>query len=158
MILWHVAGSIFLFRWIFRDPKVDLRLLVVGAILPDAIDLIAGVFIGEPSRQRWGHALVVPAAVAVLILLTNRRGRRRRQLMTVVVAWLFHLVLDGVWMREQTFLWPLFGSDFAPWPEGTAWSRALSDPWRFLKEAIGFGYLLLLWRALPKARSDSPPG
>ncbi len=72
-----------------------------------------------------------------MILLTNRRGRRRRQLMTVVVAWLFHLVLDGVWVREQTFLWPLFGTGFAPWPGGTAWSRASSDPWRFVKEGVG---------------------
>ena len=160
MILWHVAGSIFLFRWIFRDPKVDLRLLVLGAVLPDLVDLVAGVILGEPSRQRWGHALVVPVIVTVLILLTNRRGRRRRHLMTVVVAWLFHLVLDGVWVREQTFLWPVFGTDFAPWPSGPVWTRAWSDPWRFVKEGFGLVYLLLLWRALPpiaSSRDGSPP-
>jgi hypothetical protein len=157
VILWHVAGAIFLFRWIFRDPKVDLRLLVLGAVLPDAIDLVAGVFLGEPNRQRWGHTLIVPTIAAIAILLTNRRGRRRRQLMTVVVAWLFHLVLDGVWVREETFLWPLFGLDFAPWPEGTAWSRALSDPWRFVKEAFGFIYLVLLWRALPRLPENLAP-
>ena len=157
MILWHVAGAIFLFRWIFRDPKVDLRLLVLGAVIPDAIDLAAGVFLGEPNRQRWGHTLIVPTIAAIAILLTNRRGRRRRQLMTVVVAWLFHLVLDGVWVREETFLWPLFGLDFAPWPQGTAWSRALSDPWRFVKEAFGFVYLMLLWRALPRLPERAAP-
>ena len=149
MILWHVAGSIFLFRWIFRDPKVDLRLLILGAVLPDLIDIGAGALLGEPSRQRWGHALAAPVLITVLILVTNRRGRRLRQLMTVVVAWLFHLVLDGVWVREQTFLWPLFGVDFAPWPAGPVWARAWSDPWRFVKEAAGLVYLLLLWRALP---------
>jgi len=71
--------------------------------------------------------------------------------MTVIVAWLFHLVLDGVWVREQTFLWPLFGGEFAQWAEGAAWSRAWSDPWRFLKEGIGLVYLVFLWRALPQA-------
>ena len=157
MILWHVAGSIFLFRWIFRDPKVDLRLLILGAVIPDAIDLIAGVLLGDPNRQRWGHTLIVPTVAAIVILLTNRRGRRRRQLMTIVVAWLFHLVLDGVWVREQTFLWPLFGLEFAPWPEGTAWSRALSDPWRFVKEGAGFVYLVLLWRALPRVPGTAAP-
>ena len=157
MILWHVAGSIFLFRWIFRDPKVDLRLLILGAVIPDAIDLIAGALLGDPNRQRWGHTLVVPTVAAIVILLTNRRGRRRRQLMTIVVAWLFHLVLDGVWVREQTFLWPLFGLEFAPWPEGTAWSRALSDPWRFVKEGAGLVYLVLLWRALPRVPGTAAP-
>jgi hypothetical protein len=156
LILWHVAGSIFLFRWIFRDPRVDLRLLILGAVLPDLVDLAGGVFLGQPQRQRWGHALVVPAAATVLILVTNRRGRRRRQLMTVVVAWLFHLVLDGVWLREQTFLWPFFGTEFAPWPPGTAWSRALSDPWRFVKEAAGILYLVVLWRALPRSNAPQP--
>ena len=156
MILWHVAGAIFLFRWIFRDPKVDLRLLVLGAVLPDVIDLCVGVFLGEPFRQRWGHALVIPTIATVLILITNRRGRRRRQFMTVVVAWLFHLVLDGVWVREQTFLWPLFGTAFASSPGGTGWSRALSDPWRFVKEALGLVYLLLLWRALPRPIGGGP--
>ena len=157
MILWHVAGSIFLFRWIFRDPKVDLRLLILGAVIPDAIDLIAGALLGDPNRQRWGHTLVVPTVAAIVILLTNRRGRRRRQLMTIVVAWLFHLVLDGVWVREQTFLWPLFGLEFAPWPGGTAWSRALSDPWRFVKEGAGLVYLVLLWRALPRVPGTRAP-
>lgn len=157
MILWHVAGAIFLFRWIFRDPKVDLRLLVLGAILPDAIDLVVGIFLGEPNRQRLGHTLIVPTIAAIVILFTNRRGRRRRQLMTIVVAWLFHLGLDGVWVREQTFLWPLFGTNFAAWPAGTAWSRALSDPWRFVKEALGFVYLVLLWRALPRVPASGEP-
>ena len=157
MILWHVAGSIFLFRWIFRDPRVDLRLLILGALLPDVIDSLMGLFLGS-FRQRWSHALIAPTVVAIVILLTTRRGRHRRQLMTVIVAWLFHLVLDGVWAREQTFLWPFFGSEFAPWPPGTAWSRALGDPWRFLKEGIGLVYLVFLWRALPQpAGRDSVP-
>ncbi|MGH8927702.1 MAG: metal-dependent hydrolase, partial [Acidimicrobiia bacterium] len=149
VILWHVAGSIFLFRWVFRDPKVDLRLLALGAVLPDLIDIVGGAFLGEPTRQRWGHALMIPVFLAVVILLSTRRGRQRRQLMTVIVAWLFHLVLDGVWDREQTFLWPFFGVEFASWPGTSIWARARSDPWRFLKEGAGLVYLVLLWRSLP---------
>jgi hypothetical protein len=149
MILWHLGGAIFLFRWIFRDPKVDLRLLALGALLPDVADLVAGVFLGEPTRQRFGHALVVPTILAIGILLTTRRGRKRRQLMTVVVAWLFHLLLDGTWVREETFLWPFFGTGFAEWPEGSLLERAFSDPWRWMREAVGLGYLVALWRSLP---------
>lgn len=159
MLFWHLGGAILLFRWIFRDPKVDLRLLALGALFPDLIDLIAGLFLGTPTRQRFGHALVLPTLVAVAIILATRRGRRRRHLMTVVVAWLFHLVLDGVWVREATFFWPFFGWDFVPWPEGSIWSRAASDPWRWIKEAAGLGYLALLWksrRSRPDASRETP--
>lgn len=155
MIFWHLGGAIFLFRWIFRDPKVDLRLLGLGALLPDAIDFVTGLFMGEPTRQRMGHALVLPTAAAILILATTRRGGRRRQLMTVVVAWLFHLLLDGTWVREGTFLWPFFGLEFAPWPSGGVIGRAFSDPWRWLKEGVGLAYLVVLWRSLaPRATAE----
>lgn len=155
MIFWNLGGAIFLFRWIFRDPKVDLRLLGLGALLPDAIDLVTGLFMGEPTRQRLGHTLVLPAAVAILILTTTRRGRRRRQLMTVVVAWLFHLLLDGTWVREETFLWPFLGLEFAPWPSGGVIERAFADPWRWLKEGVGLAYLVVLWRSLaPRATAE----
>jgi hypothetical protein len=149
MILWHVGGAIFLFRAVFRDPKVDLRLLAVGAVAPDLLDLLVGVVAGEPFRQRWGHTLIVPSLLTVVIMLATRRGRRRRQLMTVIVAWMFHLILDGVWVRQQTLFWPFFGWDFAAGPGGTLWDRAFADPWRWAKEALGAGYLVLLWRRLP---------
>ena len=156
MILWHVGGAIFLFRWIFRDPKVDLRLLALGAVAPDIIDIVPGLILGEPTRQRWGHALVTPTVVAIAILLSTRRGRHRRHLMTVVVAWMFHLLLDGVWVRQETFLWPFFGIDFAPWPGGGVIARASSDPWRWVKELLGLGYLVTLWRSWGRSPGIAP--
>jgi hypothetical protein len=143
LILWHVAGAIFLFRWIFRDPKVDLRLLAVGAFLPDAIDLGIGLVVGGITTERVGHSLLLPSVVAIVILLTTRRGRRRRHLMTLVVAWLFHLVIDGVWLDGPVFLWPFLGWDLAPALTGSIWSRA-AEPWRWVKEALGLVYLLQL--------------
>ena len=140
MLFWHIGGAIFLFRWIFRDPKVDIRLLALGALLPDAIDLVIGALTGNPTAQRAGHSLLLPAIATAMLLLTTRRGRRRRILMTVVVAWLFHLVLDGVWLRQEVFLWPFFGWAWGKPPPGSIWQRA-AEPWRWLKEAIGLWYL-----------------
>ncbi|MGQ0849641.1 MAG: hypothetical protein ACT4OP_11070 [Actinomycetota bacterium] len=157
MLAWQLAGAIFLFRWIFRDPKVDLRLLAVGALVPDLIDLLVGLVVGEVFRQRLGHALVSPSLAAVAILLATRRGRTRRMLMTVVVAWLFHLMLDGVWIRQHTFLWPFFGLEFDPWPAGGAWRRAVADPWRWVKEAAGLIYLVGLWSRLLLAPPPATP-
>jgi hypothetical protein len=145
VLFWHLGGAIFLFRWIFRDPRVDIRLLALGAVLPDVIDGLIGLVIGDPTTQRVGHSLVLPAVAAVAVLLGTRRGRRRRMLMTVVVAWLFHLVLDGVWLREAVFLWPFFGWEVGQPAAGTIWERA-AEPWRWVKEAIGLAYLWSLLR------------
>jgi hypothetical protein len=49
---------------------------------------------------------------------------------------------------RDVFLWPFFGWDIpmgqAPyWP--LAWERAMSDPWRWVLEAVGLAYLVWLW-------------
>jgi hypothetical protein len=140
MIFWHVAGAIFLFRWIFRDPKVDIRLLALGTLIPDVIDFAVGVFVGGVTVERIGHSLLVPSLVAVAILLSTRRGRRRRHLMTLIVAWLLHLVIDGIWLDGRVFLWPFLGAELAPTLPGSVWSRA-AEPWRWVKEVAGLLYL-----------------
>jgi len=153
MLLWHVAGAIFLFRLVFRDPKVDVRLLAVGALVPDVIDFILGLFVGGVTVERVGHSLLAPSLAATGILITTRRGPRRRHLMTVIVAWLFHLVLGGVWFDGPVFLWPFLGLELAPTLPGSVWSRA-SEPWRWVKEAAGFLYL---WWFLSPRRVGKRP-
>lgn len=148
-----------MFRWIFRDPKVDTRFLAAGALLPDIIDLTAVTAAGGERGELWAHSLAVPTVVGVAVLLATRRGRRRRAWMALVVAWLFHLLLDRMWLDAEVFLWPFFGWDLIG--EGRfwsgAWNRAMSDPWRWLLESVGIGYLAWLWRdhglTSPAARS-----
>src|SRR5918996_1018379 len=151
MLFWHLGATLFLFRWIFRDPKVDVRFLLAGALLPDLIDLLLGtvVFADRYSTgELWAHSLLLPTLYMGAVLLATRRGRRRRALMAVGVGWLFHLLLDGMWVDERVFLWPFFGMELptgaAPyWP--MAWERAMSDPWRWVLEVIGLAYLGWLW-------------
>lgn len=149
MLFFHLGGALWLFRWVFRDPKVDVRFLFMGALLPDILDLPVGsVFFS--TGELWAHSLLVPSAFMAAVLIATRRGRRRRAWMAVGVGWLFHLLLDGMWVNEEVFLWPFFGdipSGSSPFWAG-AWERALSDPWRWVKEAIGLGYLAWLWVAL----------
>jgi hypothetical protein len=160
MLLWHVGATLWLFRWIFRDPKVDVRFLFVGAILPDLIDLLVGTlfFANRYSTgELWFHSLLLPSIYMAAVLLLTRRGRRRRAWMALGVGWLLHLVLDGTWTSQEVFLWPFFGWEIsvgaAPyWPQ--AWSRALSDPWRWVLEAVGAGYLAWLWVALGMSRPE----
>lgn len=150
MLFWHLGATLFLFRWIFRDPKVDLRFLLAGAVLPDLVDLPLGTLLlsGYSTGELWSHSLLVPAVYMTVVLLLTRRGRRRRAWMAVGVGWLFHLLLDAMWVDQRVFLWPFFGLELpsgqAPcWPQ--AWERALSDPWRWLLELAGISYLTWLW-------------
>lgn len=151
MLFWHLGATLFLFRWIFRDPKVDVRFLLFGALLPDLIDLPIGTLVlanTYSTAELWAHSLLIPTMYMAIVLLRTRRGRKRRALMAVGVGWLFHLLLDGMWADQQVFLWPFFGFEFTVgdmpyWP--AAWARATSDPWRWILEVLGLTYLGSIW-------------
>ena len=53
MLLWHLASITFLFRWIFRDPIVDVRFLAIGAVVPDVLDLTAATILGTATAELW---------------------------------------------------------------------------------------------------------
>lgn len=152
MIAWHVGATLFLFRWIFRDPKVDVRFLAVGAVLPDLIDMPLGTLIladRYSSGELWFHSLAVSSLVVVAILLATRRGRRRRAWMALAIGMMLHLLIDGVWTSNGVFAWPFFGLDLPSGPRpywAGVWDRALSDPWRWIEEMVGIGYLVALSR------------
>ncbi|MFP5331748.1 MAG: metal-dependent hydrolase [Acidimicrobiia bacterium] len=150
MIAWHLGATLFLFRWIFRDPKVDVRFLALGALLPDLIDLPLGTLLLADTLstgEAYAHTLLAPTAVALVVLIATRRGRRRRAWMALVVGMFFHLLLDGMWTKTEVFAWPFFGpipSGPSPYWDGVT-DRALSDPWRWVRELAGLAYLAVVW-------------
>ena len=154
MLFWHLGAVLWLFRWIFRDPKVDLRFLLAGAVLPDVVDLTLGTVVlagRHATGELWFHTLALPTVYMTGVLLLTRRGRRRRAFMALGVAWLFHLMIDGLWTDPEILFWPFFGLEMpvgqAPfWP--MAWERALSDPWRWALEGVGLAYLVWLGKAV----------
>jgi hypothetical protein len=160
MLFWHVGATLWLFRWIFKDPKVDIRFLVVGAVLPDVLDMPIGTVL-FPDRyatgELWFHSLVAATLYMTVVLLATRRGRKRRAFMALGIGWLLHLMLDGTWTNPEVLFWPFFGWTI---PIGVspywslAWERALSDPWRWAKEVVGLAYLAWLWFAVGLNRSD----
>ena len=160
MIFWHVGGTIAIFRYVFRDPKVDLRFLAVGAILPDLIDKPLGTMLFpalfNSNSQVIGHTLAFSTVLMAAVLLATRRGRVRRRWMALAIGSLIHLLLDAMWTAQETFLWPAFGWEFPP-GISQYWSglleRLLSDPWRIVQEAVGLGYLIYLYR---RARLSDP--
>ena len=80
MLLWHVGATLWLFRWIFRDPKVDIRFLLLGAILSDLIDMPIGTLVLADrfsTGELWFHSLILPSLYMALVLVLTRRGRRQ---------------------------------------------------------------------------------
>ena len=61
------------------------------------------------TGELWAHALVAPTVYTIVVLATTRRGRKRRAWMALAVGWLFHILLDGMWLNQEVFLWPFFG-------------------------------------------------
>lgn len=103
MLLWFVGGSAAIVWLVFRDPRFDFRLLAVGALVPDAVDVVLG-------GARVLHSVVAPIAVLTAVMLVTL-GRRpiRRRLLALPIGMFLHLVLDGVFRDTRVFWWPFTG-------------------------------------------------
>lgn len=106
MLLWF-AGMSFLAVWVvFKDPAIDHRLVIAGALVPDLLDVATG--------GPWvGHTLLFSVALLTVVMLATR-GRRllRRQLLALPIGTFLHLVLDGAWTDTDSFWWPALGTAF----------------------------------------------
>lgn len=136
MILWF-AGGAFLAVWlVFRDPAIDHRLVIAGALLPDLVDVVTG--------GPWVAHSLLGSVVLLTVVMLATRGRRllRRQLLALPIGTFLHLVLDGAWTDTDTFWWPVLGAGFG---EGRLPSveRGVGN---VLLELAGAAVLLWAWR------------
>ncbi len=153
MILWHLGITVLVVRYVFRDPKMDLRWIMVGSLLPDLIDKPLGsIWFHDTfgTHRLFAHALVFPVFLLFAAMAITRRGTAlRRGAIAVVIGCFIHLVLDGVWTSPEAFLWPLFGFDF-PLVAGSDFaslvSSSLRSPLVWIGEVLGLAYLWYLWR------------
>ena len=137
---------------------VDYRLIAVGAMLPDLIDkplmLLPLPEVLDVSRT-FGHSLLLP--LLLLVLWWAGPVRMQRATLTLGLASLLHLVLDGVLSTPQTLLWPLLGWEFERSGPGEIFTSLLIPwglPWNlnwlvvseFLGAAIGGVVGLRWWR------------
>lgn len=135
MLLWFVATSVLSVHYVFRDPRFDHRWLVVGALLPDVVDVWFG-------GARVLHSLTgaVGALVLVMLVTTGRRPIRKR-LIAIPIGMLLHLVFDGAFDATNVFWWP-FTSGF-----GDAELPVVSRGWWNVPlELAGAALLVWSWR------------
>ncbi len=137
MVLWFVCLSIAGVFVIFRDAAMDYRMVALGALLADPVDLAVQGGIGPL------HSVTVAVALLVVVMLATI-GRRslRRRLLGVVIGIFAHLVLDGAWLVTKAFWWPLAGK------VGAQRLPLVERGWMVLiaQELIGFILGVWLWR------------
>ena len=158
MLFWHVGVTIAFVRYAFRDQNMDLRFLALGAVLSDLIDTpIGAVWWSSVETVRlWSHSIVFASLSMVVVLVATRRGRRRKQWMMLAVGIMMHLLLDAMWNEPTTLWWPFIGSGFTSTVFSTFSAYAvdlLRNPVMWVGEAVGLGYLVILWR---KSRLSDP--
>lgn len=136
MLFWFAGVSVVLVWSVFKDPAIDFRLVVVGALLPDLVDVGFG-------GARIAHTLLASVAFLAVVMLATR-GRRplRKRLLAVPIGMMCHLLLDGVWTRRQLFWWPAFGQTF------TGRLPSLDRPFILVavQEVVGLVALAWFWR------------
>lgn len=106
VILWFVATSVLAVRFVFRDARFDYRLLIVGVLLPDAVDVWFG-------GARLLHTLAFSVVLMTVIMILTRRGSaRRRRVLPLAIGTFLHLVFDGAFSNTKVFWWPFGGTSF----------------------------------------------
>lgn len=103
MLLWFAGMSVVLVWAVLRDPAVDYRLVMVGALLPDVVD-------GALGGAGPLHSVTAAGLVLLAVMLATRHRRiLRRHLLAVPFGLFLHLLLDGLWTRPAVFWWPFLG-------------------------------------------------
>ena len=151
MIFWHLGAATVLVYVTLGRSRIDYRFILIGAIAPDLVDGLLGLFLFDGPAGRWvAHSMLAVVVVAVTILLVFK-GEKRLSRFGLAVGWLTHLVFDGMWNAPLTFLWPAFGTEFATEPvEPYSWTL-VTEPfahlWTWGAEIVGFGILAWFWVA-----------
>jgi hypothetical protein len=163
VIFWHLGMTVLIVRYVYRDPNMDLRWVLLGSVLPDLIDKPIGSVLFNDTFQThrlFAHSVLFPVlGLLVVIVVTARGSVLRKGLIGLVIGALVHLVLDAAWADPEAFWWPLFGVDFPHVADSALFDllrTMVTNPWVWAGEAIGIAYLVALWKQ--HLRSDGAVG
>lgn len=134
-------------RFTFLNKYVDIRVLLIGSMLPD-IDKIIGLYLFRDvfsNGRIFLHTLVFLIVISLIGLMIYRKSHRT---WAAVLAFgvLTHLVMDSMWQGPETLFWPLFGIRFPP-IDSMDWIQKMvhnfiTQPSSYLTEISG-GIILL---------------
>ncbi|MGH2729794.1 MAG: metal-dependent hydrolase [Actinomycetota bacterium] len=151
MILWHLGTAALVVYVTLGRRRIDYRFVLLGAVLPDLVDGLLGLFIFDGPEGRWiAHSMLAVIVVGTVIVV-GFRSETRLRVFGIAVGWLLHLVADGMWQAPRTFLWPAFGTEFATTPtEPYSWdvfTHPLDHLGTWGGELVGVAILAWFWVA-----------
>lgn len=131
---------------------IDIRLLLVGSLLPDIIDKPVGTLFFRDSLSN-GRIFCHTLAFLLLITLIGLRLYRnhgKTWMLTLSFGTFTHLIFDQMWLTPKTLLWPLYGFAFEKIAL-TYWIQdiflaLLSAPAVYVPEIVGAA--ILIWFAV----------
>jgi membrane-bound metal-dependent hydrolase YbcI (DUF457 family) len=136
--------------WFFLLSRyMDIRLLIIGSMLPDIIDKPVGqlIFRGTFSNGRiFAHTLFFLLLITAGGYFLYRRCGKSWMLI-LAAGTLAHVALDMMWKIPATLFWPLLGFHF-PQYEIYNWvnnilESLMSNPYLYVSEAAGL--VIFLW-------------
>lgn len=129
--------------------SLDIRLLLIGSLLPDMIDKPLGhLFFRETfsGGRLFSHTILFLVLIAWAGFYLYRRSGKN-WLLVLAFGTMSHLLLDEMWLSPRTLFWPFFGFAFERF-DLTNWLSdlffaLLTDPVTYISELVGL--VILLW-------------
>ena len=137
---------------------IDIRLLLLGSLLPDIIDKPVGQFFFKKTFSN-GRIFCHTLLFLTLITLTGfylYKNRNKTWLLVLSFGTGMHLVQDQMWHSPQTLLWPGYGFAFAKldlthWAQGILYALR-TEPGVYVPELVGAAILIWFVLALVRRR------
>ena len=139
-----------LLRWpIYLGRAMDVRILLIGSLLPDIIDKPVGqILLRETfsSGKIFSHTLLFLVVITATGFYLYKRYNETR-LLVLSFGTFMHLLLDQMWLSSRTLFWPIFGLAFDR-ADLTDWARNIlralfTNPEVYIPELIGM--IVLIW-------------
>jgi hypothetical protein len=143
MLVWFAALAVGGVLLVFRDPRLDHRLVALGSVLPLPIDALVGVLRGQSGRTGPFHSISTHIILLGLVMAVSV-GRKpiRKRLLALVIGGFAHLVLDASWADTRAFGWPIGGLSFTQQLQFLQRGLIVN----VVMELVGIGVAALLYR------------
>ncbi len=129
--------------------RIDIRLLLIGSLLPDIIDKLIGQLL---FKETLSNGRIFCHTLLFLILITFwglffYRHYGKTWFLFLSFGTFMHLILDQMWRTPRTLLWPILclkfeRIDLTGWIEGI-WHGLLTEPAIYIPELLGL--FILIW-------------
>ncbi len=127
------------FTSLLSGRNIDLKVLLLGAMLPDLIDKPLGHILLPGNNGRIiAHTLLF----SVLLLLI---GLAWKSALPLSLGVSMHQLLDSMYLSPESSLWPMLG----PFPPTdfhiSSWLDSLTDPYIIMTELAGLAFLIVVF-------------